>query len=210
LCLCGFPFSSGFFSKDFILDGANLMFWIFFLFIRGVIFTFAYSIRFAVYSIISLNKQRRKVLNYYDNLFFLLGPIWILILLALISGFLWREVIYLFSSLVLVRAGWKFIYWNLVLIIINFVIYLFKNYYFFLKKYFLRQMSYLNRLFTLLTVKIFLVFSKVVIKVLDQGWQEQIGPSGILKARTYFSYRVFRQVSYSFVIGIFFFFFFLI
>jgi len=74
-CLCGFPFSSGFFSKDYILDGANLRFFIFVLFLFGVILTFSYSLRFSFYLILDLSKFRAKILSLYENVFYLFIPI---------------------------------------------------------------------------------------------------------------------------------------
>ena len=45
-CLIGFPFFSGFFSKDFILDGGVLRFFLYIFFLCGVLTTVGYSLRF--------------------------------------------------------------------------------------------------------------------------------------------------------------------
>jgi NADH-ubiquinone oxidoreductase chain 5 len=47
LCLCGFPFTSGFYSKDLILDGGAVSFFFLFFFFFSVFLTIRYSLRFS-------------------------------------------------------------------------------------------------------------------------------------------------------------------
>jgi len=47
ICLSGFPFSTGFFSKEFLLDGSLTSFVRFIFFLGGVVLTIAYRVRFS-------------------------------------------------------------------------------------------------------------------------------------------------------------------
>jgi len=58
ICLCGFPFTGGFFSKDFILDGGGFSFFLFVFFILGILLTVRYRIRFAFYLIAGVSLSR--------------------------------------------------------------------------------------------------------------------------------------------------------
>jgi NADH-ubiquinone oxidoreductase chain 5 len=75
LCLCGFPFLRGFFSKDLILDGLYRRILCFSLFMLAVALTVSYSIRFSYYSIKSITSLRNKVLMFYDSVFYITFPI---------------------------------------------------------------------------------------------------------------------------------------
>jgi len=75
LCLCGFPFLSGFFSKDLILDGVCLNFFFLFLFILGVLLTTNYSLRFCFYSLKGRVLYRIKAFKFYDSLFYVILPV---------------------------------------------------------------------------------------------------------------------------------------
>jgi len=86
LCLCGFPFLSGFFSKDFILDRFRFSFFFFFLFLISVLLTISYSLRFSFYLIIFLLTVRNKLFIIYDILYFILIPIWRLVIFAVFFG----------------------------------------------------------------------------------------------------------------------------
>jgi len=74
LCLCGFPFLTGFFSKDFIVDGVSFGLFFFIVFILAVALTVAYSLRFSFYVLGVVFTLRRKLLQVYDTVFFLSFP----------------------------------------------------------------------------------------------------------------------------------------
>jgi NADH:ubiquinone oxidoreductase subunit 5 (subunit L)/multisubunit Na+/H+ antiporter MnhA subunit len=168
LCLCGFPFSSGFFSKDIILDGAHLGL-IFVFFLCGVVLTFRYSFRFSNYLLNNKTKQRNKLVIVYSSLPYILIPIVGLGAFALVSGFYWSESIWLFSGLMVVRWGWKLTYWLAIFSISLFTVFLFNKYVVFLKKYFFSHMWFLNELFSLISFKIFFYYTKITNKRIDQG-----------------------------------------
>jgi NADH-ubiquinone oxidoreductase chain 5 len=75
LCLCGFPFVSGFFSKDLILDGARMGGFVIVFFIFGVFLTTNYSLRFCFYSIKAGISSRLKMFLFYDMVFYVMLPV---------------------------------------------------------------------------------------------------------------------------------------
>jgi NADH-ubiquinone oxidoreductase chain 5 len=75
LCLAGFPFLSGFFSKDFILDRFSFFFFFFFFFLISVLLTISYSLRFSFYIIIYLLTVRKKIVLFYDILYYIILPV---------------------------------------------------------------------------------------------------------------------------------------
>lgn len=75
LCLCGFPFVSGFFSKDLILDGARTGGFVLLLFILGVFLTTNYSLRFCYYSLKAGILGRIKMFIFYDVVFYVIVPV---------------------------------------------------------------------------------------------------------------------------------------
>jgi NADH:ubiquinone oxidoreductase subunit 5 (subunit L)/multisubunit Na+/H+ antiporter MnhA subunit len=105
VCLCGFPFSSGFFSKDLILDGGVLSIFIFFLFLFSVILTFSYSLRFLYYFKVSFISVRVSAIRLNENILFIVFPIFFLASSALVFGAIWYDRRFWFSSIVFVSQG---------------------------------------------------------------------------------------------------------
>ena len=180
LSLCGFPFFSGFFSKDLILDGTYFTFLFVFLFLVGVLLTISYSVRFIIYILISISTFRASLGAVYENVKYLLFPVWLIILLAIIMGFLWVEYFFnfffFFSCLLIL---WKMLY-LFICVICVFLIYkiVFFNYFFF-NIYFFRFIWFLNQNFTARGLKIFKKISDKIFRFLDNSWLETIGPQKI-------------------------------
>ena len=181
LCLCGFPFSSGFFSKDLVLDGGVMGFFLFFLFFFRVILTFSYSFRFSFYLLGNKIVSRSKTFFLTDNIFYICVPILILVLSALIVGSLWVELKFGVVSMLFVSLGWKVGYWVVVFFVLVITINFLNNYLIALKKYFLRTMWYINMLVSLVFFKIIFFFSLKVLRAVDQGWLENLGAGGFYK-----------------------------
>lgn len=195
LCLCGVPFTSGFFSKDLILDGSRISVLIFFFFLGGVVLTFVYSLRFCFFLIWSKDFFRGKVNRVNENIFYVLGSIVILVLRALFFGFLWFERIVWFSVVVLVSVGWKLFYWITVMFIVYCFLVFISKFYFLINVYMCKQILYLSKIFSLSLFKLNLKISRKLVYVLDHGWIEKFGPAGVylvlFKISLYFYYSCF-------------------
>jgi NADH:ubiquinone oxidoreductase subunit 5 (subunit L)/multisubunit Na+/H+ antiporter MnhA subunit len=93
LCLCGFPFLSGFLSKDLILDGLNGGVFFFVLFIIAVSFTFVYRARFFIGCFRGSNVTIRfKKLKTYEVVVYLVCPVWRLSICSVFLGVFWAEM----------------------------------------------------------------------------------------------------------------------
>jgi len=179
LCLCGVPFTSGFFSKDLILDGGVISIFVFFFFFFGVVLTFVYSLRFCFFLFWLKDFFRNKINIVNENVFYVLGSIVVLVLRALFFGFLWFERIIWFSIVVLVSVGWKLFYWVLVVVVVLCFLIFIRKFYFFIGVQIYKQILYLSKIFSLNLFKVNLKVSGKLLCVLDHGWIEKFGPGGV-------------------------------
>lgn len=194
LCLCGFPFISGFFSKDLILDGARTEVFVIMCFMLGVFLTTNYSLRFCFYSIKSGILRRFKIFIFYDVVFYIMLPVWVLICTAIFLGYVWFQVRNLLRSFSFFRSLWKGCYLTL-FVILNFVVYLVwfivcKGR--FLKKYFFYSMWFLYSLISVrLSSGLFILGRSVDT---SQIWLEVVGAQGFyvqfLKGSSFFARRL--------------------
>lgn len=93
LCLCGFPFLGGFFSKDLILDGVTLRSSFRVFFILSVFITISYSLRYCFYALFSSLGHRIKIYVFYETILFVLLPVWLLLRFAIFLGYVWFEMV---------------------------------------------------------------------------------------------------------------------
>lgn len=177
LCLCGFPFVSGFFSKDLILDGARTGGFVLLLFILGVFLTTNYSLRFCYYSLKAGILGRIKMFIFYDVVFYVIVPVWVLICTAIFLGYVWFQVLNLISFSFF-RILWKGCYLT-IFIILNFFVYLiwytiFKGR--FLKTYFFLSIWFLYSLVSTRLRKGGFVIGRSLDNT--QSWFEVLGAQG--------------------------------
>lgn len=206
LCLCGFPFSSGFFSKDIVLDGRLFSFFFFFFFLVGVVLTFSYSIRFGVYLYRVRLNFRVKIFTVTDSVYFILGPVWVLVGFALTAGAFWADRAINLCGLVITRAGWKFFYW----LVFCGVVYLrgafIREYFCYYRKYMLSHMWFMFELYSTRLFKGWLRYRMRVVQMVDQGWIEKWGPSGVIQVIYGISYVFLGQYVFFFLSIVLFFF----
>jgi NADH-ubiquinone oxidoreductase chain 5 len=112
LCLIGFPFLTGFFSKDLIIDGTIFSLLGFIFFILGVILTVSYRIRFSFHVLISNLKFRYSNFYIYENIYFILLPIAILIFFSIFGGLFFLELYFSRIYILIVSLGWKLFYFR--------------------------------------------------------------------------------------------------
>jgi NADH-ubiquinone oxidoreductase chain 5 len=105
LCLCGFPFSSGFFSKDLILDGSYLSYLLFLIYLFSVLLTLSYSFRFSWYLFLKNSLSGLKIFYMYEVVFWLCLPIWVLMLSSVFGGFLMFETYFSLKIFILRTVG---------------------------------------------------------------------------------------------------------
>jgi len=192
-CLGGVPLTRGFFSKDLILDGGGYFLSAFPFYITGVFFTILYTFRFFVYSYKKLRLRKRTFFIVYEKVFFLVLPLWFLIMFALFSGFFLFERIFSVLFFLSVTGGWKIFYFSLIF----FLIFMAKFYISSLivkglNNYFFRSMWFLRKMLTTKITKSFFVGGRLVLIIVDGGWIEKLGPQGLFKIVTGLGQRFYR------------------
>lgn len=183
LALCGFPFLSGFYSKDSILENYILLrdsLFIFLIIIIGTIFTVTYSVRLAYYLFFK-NLGVRSISHIEEHSVIIL-PITALFVLAVSAGsfiswvyfpsyFIYLPSLFKFLILFCVFLFRFLIYENMYLL--NFNIY----------SFFKKLVHYLGSIWFIPILSTFFFMpllgaGKILIKFMDQGWVEYLGGQG--------------------------------
>jgi NADH-ubiquinone oxidoreductase chain 5 len=200
MCLCGFPFLSGFFSKDYILDSSRISLILFSCFLFAVFLTTCYSLRFCFYSIITLLSEKNKIFKIYDSLFYITMSAWIFSLVGVLLGSFWCDVLRVFSYYRFFSLVWKILYMGGFLLFFFFIFffYFFWSCKIYFKIFFLRCVWYLNRLISFRQAKRFFKFGMFHSLQNSQGWGETWGPQKSFQKYFFFSFYFFRDQSLSF------------
>nr|YP_010381599.1 NADH dehydrogenase subunit 5 [Neosymplana vittatum]UDL71974.1 NADH dehydrogenase subunit 5 [Neosymplana vittatum] len=189
LCLCGFPFFSGFYSKDFILEffylfeSSNL---IFFFFLLSVFLTFMYSIRL-IYYLFYCESFFFPLISFKYSLYMNLSMIFLYMFsLGFGSLLYWLFIDFIFFV--------DFSFKMLPLFIMFFSLFLCFN---FLKNtfllnsgylvFFFSSMFYMNYFSSSFFLKRFFSFSMVCMNLIDNGWLEYFLTGGLISLLNWFS-----------------------
>nr|YP_002971013.1 NADH dehydrogenase subunit 5 [Aquarius paludum]ACJ69476.1 NADH dehydrogenase subunit 5 [Aquarius paludum] len=183
LSLCGFPYLSGFYSKDLILevmtfDGSN--FFIYFIMYFSVGLTVSYSVRLAYYSMI-VGTNSYSCQSYFEDYFMNISMIF-LVVMSIISGSVISWLI--FSTPVFLMIPFFMKIFSLIVIISGLILgYEFSIFYYNINSYFLMNYScstflssmwFMPSLSTYFLSSGFLNYSFNLNKNLEVGWGEFI------------------------------------
>nr|YP_009104432.1 NADH dehydrogenase subunit 5 [Callitettix biformis]AFV32134.1 NADH dehydrogenase subunit 5 [Callitettix biformis] len=203
LALCGFPFLSGFYSKDLIIDMINmsmLNFFFFFFLMISIGLTVMYSFRLSYYSM-SCDMNSFCYLSVFDDSKNMKVSILFMVFFSVFGGSFMSWLIFKTPMLVclplnlsmstiffVLFGGW--LGYELSLFNFSFI-----NYYS-LSVFFMGSMWFLPIFFTSFINKVFFSFNLLYYSILDQGWGEYIGPMGLSNFIVYiFKYNQFVQIN---------------
>lgn len=187
LALIGFPYISGFYSKDLILEKfmiIDINYLIFFLFFFSIRLTFCYSLRVLVLRLfIKFKGNSLVLLNFQDK--YIMISIFILGGISIFRGSLLLWLIFPYPDLVFLSLSFKLIVNKFLivglfisLILINLNLLKLKK---FKKIFYLRGlMWFLSNLLVLSFRKLFFFFRKILSK-LEYSWIERFGGQGLNK-----------------------------
>ena len=184
--LCGFPFLSGFYSKDLVAEALSIKFegwFIYLIFFLSVGFTVVYSVRLSYYILFGeFNILNLNFLNDNNNKIILNGIIG-LVLLVIFKGRLLLWVLFPSPFFIILPLYIKIITLFIILsgVIIGYeiskILYIFSNKSFDILNisFFLSRIWNLPLLSTYGLNSYFLQLGKIYFKRLDQGWIEYYG-----------------------------------
>jgi NADH-ubiquinone oxidoreductase chain 5 len=179
LCLCGIPFTRGFYSKDLIIDGGVFSFLLFALYLVGVLFTVIYSFRFFFYCF-WVSSLRSSFFMGHEKIIYVLFPLIALVRMALLGGWFLFECFFSFWYFIVLSPGWKVFYLvSLCRVVLGASRVGIKLFYPILKRFFFRSLWFLKYFFSSKLFKGVLKERLKVIKAVDQGTLEKIGPQGL-------------------------------
>nr|QNH68985.1 NADH dehydrogenase subunit 5 [Mazarredia convexa] len=206
LSLCGFPFLSGFYSSDVILEScsfSSLNIFVYLMFFVSAGLTAMYSIRLCYYTLVgSFNFfVLRDLNNFSSDMFFSMK---ILLILSIIGGSLLSWL--LFPVPIIIYLPFKFKILTMMLVLLGFYLgYLLNFIHFFFNLRYLSSMSFymgcmwnIPVISTKLTSFPTLFLGCIYQDTLDYGWLEYYGSQGIYIFMKYFISQYLYLFDYNF------------
>nr|WMC21002.1 NADH dehydrogenase subunit 5 [Abraliopsis sp. 2 FFA-2023] len=192
MALCGLPFLAGFYSKDLIIEGlisGNMNLFMLLLGLFGVCLTVLYSMRFSFY-IIWGNESSDVFSNTSDNDIKMIFPMFMLVMGALFSGFVFQSTFCLFSVnyfmpismkivvpiLIIMSLIFSFGFWDKGYMNTNLGLFNYVN----------SSMWFLSSFICYPSVKGFSITTNYSLKVVDMGWFEIMGGQGVFSMNKVF------------------------
>lgn len=197
LSLCGIPFMSGFYSKDLIIETmfiTNINSIVILIMYLGIGLTSFYSARLSFFSI-TINYNYYKLGSLSENLNNINKRIVILTVYSIISGSIFRWLLFNESALIVIPIIAKLItlLFSIMGIWIGYEISLFANNKVRLIKEYARSMWFIKQISTFHNQFLLLEISLKFNKSIDSGWGEilrSIGLINLLKILIYFNFKI--------------------
>lgn len=182
LSLCGFPFMSGFYSKDLIIEFffiSRIGIFVLLVTLLCILSTFIYSIR--LFYIVNLSQEITLHVYSSADLFGIFIPIRLLFLFSFVGGAL---IIWSFFPLSFIYISAYFKLFVVALGLIRVSVSLFISKFITMIKMFYSVTYYTSLMWNLPNLSTFfhsnlLSFSFNYLKYFDQGWAELLGPQGL-------------------------------
>nr|YP_010610622.1 NADH dehydrogenase subunit 5 [Opisthoteuthis californiana]WAP91377.1 NADH dehydrogenase subunit 5 [Opisthoteuthis californiana] len=185
MALCGFPFLSGFYSKDMIIEkmlesNVNVVMLLFSLF--GICLTLFYSMRLSI-KLVWSGELKDKYSNINDDDVNMIIPMFVLVMGALFSGVMFQQVFMQFNKEMYLPTFYKMLVMMLIMmsLLISMMLWSenmnYKNYNFY--KFFNMEMWFLSSLMGYPMLNVVKIISNSNLKLVDMGWFEEIGGQGM-------------------------------
>nr|YP_009734517.1 NADH dehydrogenase subunit 5 [Acropyga sauteri]QBG38674.1 NADH dehydrogenase subunit 5 [Acropyga sauteri] len=181
LSLMGFPFLSGFYSKDLIMELIYLMdinMFLLVMILLSLMFTISYSLR--LFYFIFFSSMKNKSFNYYEENMLMNLSMLILMMLSLFSGSLMMWLFFFNDYFLFMNIFIKLI--TMIMMILGVMIgysMVMKNFMnLYVLSYFFSSMWFLNYMYVW-NYKFFLIFS-LKFYMLDKSWIEFVGKNLLL------------------------------
>nr|AZL93406.1 NADH dehydrogenase subunit 5 [Habroteleia persimilis] len=179
LALCGFPFLSGFYSKDLILELSNLNmlnYLILLMFYMSIFLTIMYSFRLIYYMIMNYMKFF-SMMTCFDNMLMNLSML-IIFFFSIIGGSLYSWMIYSSLNMIYLSMNMKMLF-NMMIFMNMFFMLLFLlklnfNTFNYMKFYMFMNSLWFMNYFSNLLIKNVLIYGMNIFKLMEKGWIEYL------------------------------------
>nr|YP_010610687.1 NADH dehydrogenase subunit 5 [Opisthoteuthis massyae]WAP91455.1 NADH dehydrogenase subunit 5 [Opisthoteuthis massyae] len=185
MALCGFPFLSGFYSKDMIIEKmleSNMNIVMLLLSLLGICLTMFYSMRLSI-KLIWSGEMKNKYSDINDDDINMIIPMFVLVMGALFSGIMFQYIFMQFNKEMFLPYFYKVLVMMMIVISVLVSMALwsnnmnFKNCNFF--NFFNMEMWFLSSLMGYPMLNVMKGISNSNLKLIDMGWFEKMGGQGV-------------------------------
>nr|QQV69865.1 NADH dehydrogenase subunit 5 [Opisthoteuthis sp. JN-2021] len=185
MALCGFPFLSGFYSKDMIIEKmleSNMNIMMLLLSLLGICLTLFYSMRMSI-KLIWSGEMKNKYSNIYDDDINMIIPMFVLGMGALFSGIMFQYIFMQFNKEMFLPMFYKMLVSMLISmsLLISMAMWVknmdLKSFCFF--SFFNMEMWFLSIMMGYPMLNMMKSISNSNLKLVDMGWLEKVGGQGV-------------------------------